>query len=90
MTIQQLRKDLADIREAVKPDADRGQIVIVDRNSRDEEGNLRPETIIKINGKDVSGFTIEEKMKELAKSHIHAYLPKKVPYPGGNCDQPAN
>jgi uncharacterized sporulation protein YeaH/YhbH (DUF444 family) len=37
-----------------------------------------------INGKDVSGFNIEEKKKELAKSHfyVYLYLPKKNPYPG--------
>lgn len=84
MSIYKIKKNLEEIRELVKPDADRGQIVVVDRDSRDEEGNLRPESVLMINGKDVSGYTIEEKKKELAKSHIHAYLPKKEPYPGLN------
>lgn len=77
MTMQQLKKDLAEIKEAVKPKTPIAQVIICDGYSLNDDGSTNLDSIIQINGLDVSNFTNEEKEIELSKSSIHFYMPKK-------------
>lgn len=83
MTIQQLRKAIEEIREAVKPETPNNLIIIYDSKLRGNSEKISPESILEINGKDVSHLSNEEKEKILSAAEVHLYLPEKEPYPGG-------
>jgi len=90
MTIQQLKRDLAELQESIKPETPKGLIIIYDHHIRGDNGKRNLESILEINGKDVSHLPIEEKEKMLSVANVHLYLPKKDPYPEVNNDYPAN
>jgi hypothetical protein len=82
MTLQQLKRELAEIRGTLKPGNLEYLIIIYDHKIRGDSENAKLESILKINGKDVSHLSIEEKEKMLSVDNVHLYLPKKDPYPG--------
>lgn len=90
MTIQQLKRDLAELRESIKPEDPKDLIIIYDHHIRSDSGKRNLESILEINGKNVSHLSIEEKEKMLLVANIRLYLPKKNPYPGVNSDYSAN
>jgi hypothetical protein len=90
MTIQQLKRDLAELRESINPENPKGLIIIYDHHIRGDSVERNLESILEINGRDVSHLSIEEKEKMLSIANVHLCLPKKDPYPGVNCDYPAN
>lgn len=90
MSIQRIKRDLEEIREAVKPENPKGLIIIYDHRIRGDSEKIRPESILEINGKDVSHLSNEEKEEMLSVADVHIYLPEKDSYPGANCDDPAN
>jgi len=90
MSIQQIKRDLEEIRETLKPENHKGLIMIYDHHIRGDSGKRNLESILEINGKGVSHLPIEEKEKMLSVANVHLYLPKKDPYPGVNSDYPAN
>lgn len=89
MSIQQLKRDLAELKEAIKPKTPDYQVVIYNSPLRGDSEGRNIESIYKINGRDVSHLSAEEKEKMLSIATVHLYLPKKDPYPEGNCDYPA-
>ena len=82
MSIQQIKRDLEEIRETLKPENPKGLIIIYDHHIRGDSEKRNLESILEINGKDVSHLPIEEKEKMLSVANVHLYLPKKDPYPG--------
>jgi len=83
MTIQQLKRDLAELREYIKPENPKGLIIIYDHHIRGGSVKRNLESILKINGRNVSHLSNEEKEKTLSVANVHLYLPKKDPYQGG-------
>jgi hypothetical protein len=90
MTIQQLKRYLAELRKSIKPKNPTGLIIIYDHHIRGDSEKRNLESILEINGKDVSYLPVEEKEKTLSVANVHLCLPKKDPYPGVNCDYSAN
>ena len=90
MTIQQLKRDLAELRESINPENPKGLVIIYDHHIRGDSEKRNLESILEINGKDVSHLPIEEKEQMLYVANVHLYFPKKDPYPGVNSDYPAN
>lgn len=86
MTVQQLRKAIEEIQTAIKSETPNSLIIIYDSKLRGNSEKIRPESILEINGKDVSHLSIEEKEKMLYVAEVHLYLPEKEPYPGVTCD----
>lgn len=82
MTIQQLKRDLAELRGAIKPKTSDYQVVVYDSPLRGDSEGKNIESIYKIDGRDVSHLPIEEKEKLLSGTTVHLHLPKKDPYPG--------
>lgn len=77
MTANQLKNELAKLKEMLKPEVSQYHLIIYDSKRRKgEEINL--DTIVKINGKDATGLSDTEKEEILCKSHIHFYLPEKL------------
>ena len=83
MSIQQIKRDLEEIRETLKPENQKGLIIIYDHHIRGDSEKRNLESILEINGKDVSHLPIEEKEKMLSVANVHLCLPKKDPYQGG-------
>ena len=83
MTIQSLKRDLEELRETIKPKNPKGLIIIYDHHIRGDSVEKNIESILEINGKDVSYLPIEEKEKMLSVANVHLYLPKKDLYQGG-------
>jgi len=83
MSIQQIKRDLEEIRETLKPENPKGLIIIYDHHIRGDSEKRNLESILEINGKDVSHLSIEEKEKMLSVANVHLCLPKKDPYQGG-------
>jgi hypothetical protein len=90
MTIQQLKRDPAELRESIKPENLKSLIIIYDHHIRGDSGKRNLGSILEINGKDVSHLPIEEKEKMLSIANVHLCLPTKDPYPGVNCGYSAN
>jgi len=80
MTIQQLRKDLAGIREAIKPEMPNAIVLFHDKTGK----------VVRIGGLDVTGCTQEEIDKKLENVPVLLHLPEKDPYTRVNSDYPAN
>jgi hypothetical protein len=83
MTIQSLKRDLAELRETIKSKNPECLRIIYDRHIRGGSVEKNTESILEINGKDVSYLPIEEKEKMLSVANVHLYLPKKDLYQGG-------
>jgi hypothetical protein len=60
MMIQQLKRDLAELREYIKPENPKGLIIIYDHHIRGGSVERNLESILKINGRDVSHLSNEE------------------------------
>jgi hypothetical protein len=72
MTIQQLRKDLAGIREAIKLEMPNAVVLFHDKTRK----------VVRIAGIDVTGCTQEEINKKLKNVSVFLHVPEKEPYPG--------
>lgn len=83
MTIQQLKHDLKGIKEALNPENPKGLIIIYDSHLQGDNEEINPEYVLEIDGKDVSGYTTEEKAKMLSVADVHIFIPEQDPYPGG-------
>ncbi len=80
MSLQQIKKELRELRGALNPGNPAAQIVIYDRKGRDSP-DISLDCITVINSKDVTAFTDAEKANELSKSQVHFYLPEKDELP---------
>ena len=69
MTIQRIKQDIAELKEAIEPEALKALVIFVD-----DEKN-----IIEIQGRDIAGCTQEEINVVLDSVPIHFYLPKPDP-----------
>lgn len=61
----------------MKPENPVPLVIICDGPTHNPDGTTNLDSIIKINGYDVSNFTTDEKEKKLLKSHVRLFLPKK-------------
>lgn len=86
MSVQQLKRDLKGIRETLNPANPKGLIVIYDSHLQEDSEEISPESVLEINGKDVSNYTTAEKEKMLSLSSVHICIPEQYPYPGVNSD----
>lgn len=76
MTIQQLKRDLAEIRGAYKPKVSNVVVLLYDRSGK----------VVRFNGLDVASWTKEEIDKKIKSFSVVLRLPVKDPYPGVNND----
>lgn len=76
MTIQALKRDISNLKEAIKPEARKCLVIFCDPELRGDNRDISIECITEIQGFDITGCTKEE-IKELLDSvPIHFYLPK--------------
>lgn len=86
MSIQQLKRDLIELREALKPETPKYLVIFYDSELRGLNQNISIEAITGIQGFDITGYTLEEIKDILDSAPVHLYLPEKEPYPGVTCD----
>jgi hypothetical protein len=72
MTIQQLKRDLAGIREAYKPKMPNAVVLLYDRSGK----------VVRLNGLDVASLTKEEIDKKIKRFSVVLHLPVKDHIPG--------
>ncbi len=80
MSILQLKKELEELKGALKKEHPEALVIIYDSKHREGE-KIDLDIIVEINGKDVTELSNAEKEEILSKSHIHFYLPEKDPDP---------
>lgn len=80
MSILQLKKELEELKGALKQEYPASLVIIYDSKRRASE-EIDLDAIVEINGKDVTELSNAEKEEILSKSHIHFYLPEKDPDP---------
>jgi len=66
VTIQQLKREVAELKEAIKPNVPRALVIFLDED----------ENIVEISGYDITGWTQEEIGAFLDSVPIHFYFPK--------------
>jgi len=76
MTIQALKRDLAELKEAIKPEAPKCLVIIYDSELRGGNQDISLKCITEIQGFDITGCTQEEINEILDSVPIHFYLPK--------------
>lgn len=66
VTIQRIRQDIAELKEAIKPEAPKALVIFLDENKN----------IVEIQGRDITGCTEAEINEILDSTSIHFYFPK--------------
>lgn len=66
MTIQRIKQDIAELKEAIEPEVPKALVIFVDESQE----------IVEIQGRDIAGCTQEEINAVLDSVPIHFYLPE--------------
>lgn len=75
MSILSLKKEVRNLKQALKPEAPAALVIIYDSNQCEGE-DVDLDSILEISGRDVTGLSNAEKEEILSKSHIHFYFPE--------------
>lgn len=76
MSILQLKRELEELKGALKKGHPEALVIIYDSKRRASE-EIDLDIIVEVSGKDVTELSNAEKEEILSKSHIHCYLPEK-------------
>lgn len=82
MTIRELKKEIKEIKNTVKHDPNIGIVIVYKGELRDEENNIRIDSIIAIDGYDVSTASEEEIRAVIDRAKIRYLFPDNGRNPG--------